>query len=489
MKEVLLINPGFSGSLQNPDSYKESIPIGIVYIGSYLDARGYKVRLVDCVTSSGYMDEIKQYLNSADIVGISAMTTQVEEGLKLSDYIKESDPSIPVVWGGAHPTLFPEETCADRAVDYVVWGEGEETFLELTLALEKGESLEKIKGLYFKKDGRSVNTGPRDLLPVDSLPPINWDLLKKDVMQRLILIPSHTSRGCPHRCAFCINCITKYKWRGMKPEKVLDELEVITDLFKNRKIRFWDENFFVNKKRAEAIIDGMIGRGIDVEWETTIRADYFNDRLVNHQFLDKLKRSGCYKLSMGAESGSQKILDLLQKEITVEDIKKSAVMCTEHDILPQYSFMIGLPHETYEDIMKTLDLIDGLLKINPKTEFLGPQPFRPYPGGILYDECVNLGWRGPDTLRSWAEIMKHEWNFLSPRDFPWVSDPDLVEALWPMINYALTDVGKSLNSALVVRNRFLKLAFIIDSRLRWRFKYYRNLYEFKLAKKILGIGR
>ncbi len=127
--------------------------------------------------------------------------------------------------------------------------------------------------------------------------------------------------------------------------------------------------------------------GLDIPWETTVRANYIKKGMIDDSFMERLKKSGCYLLSFGAESGSPAILKKIQKDINAEEILNSAKLCLKHNIIPQYSFMIGLPGESKKDMKLTLKLIDKLVKLSDKVQILGPQAFRPYPGSPLYEEC------------------------------------------------------------------------------------------------------
>jgi len=288
-------------------------------------------------------------------------------------------------------------------VDIVCYGEGEITTREIV----EGKNLSEINGIAYKKDGEVIVNPPRELHDPAKMPLFKWELVLKEILHNLYLIPSLTSRGCPHRCTFCINAILKNKWRARTAEQVLNDLEIIKskEYFQNKKLRFWDENFFVDINRAKEIINGMIERNLIMPWETTIRADYVKEGRVDDELMAKLKKSGCNLLSFGAEFGSPVILKKINKDIAPEDILNSAKMCLRHDIIPQYSFMIGLPGETKKDMM--IRLIDKLIKLSPKVQILGPQAFRPYPGSTLYEECKSAGWKEPESLEEWKEYSEN----------------------------------------------------------------------------------
>ena len=479
MSKVLLINPLFNISKENYDS---SISVGLLCLASYLDQKEIKVKIVDCVRQKDHLNLIKQELTDTDLVGMSVMTTQIPSALEISKIVKDSSRDLPVIWGGLHPTFFPKDTVRHDLVDIAVIGEGEKTLLEIV----KGQPLDQIKGIAFVKDDKVQINSERQLLDMNNIPLPNWDLIPREILDNLDLIPTHTSRGCPHRCTFCVNAIRKNRWRGRNSQNVLKDLEIIKNqwFFKDKPIRFWDEDFFVDKQRSLEIVQGMIKNGFNMKWEATIRADYLDDQFMDDSFLVDLKKSGCYLLSFGAESGSDVILKKLQKGITVDQIINSAKRCLKHGIIPQYSFMVGLPGETRKDINGTIKLIDQLIKLGDKVQILGPQAFRPYPGSVLYTECLASGWSAPESLEDWRKVVKDELNYLSPRNFPWLNDVDLVESLEAYVRFGAHTIKGALSSTIKT-NGLLKLGFILLCKLRWKLKFFKWPIEFKIARRVV----
>ncbi|MEK9158900.1 MAG: radical SAM protein, partial [Patescibacteria group bacterium] len=340
----------------------------------------------------------------------------------------------------------------------------------------------------YKDNGEIKINSSRPLLDPAAHPVFDWDMVPQKILYNLYLIPSLTSRGCPHQCTFCINAILKNRWRARTAEQVLRDLEIIKqkDYFVDKKLRFWDENFFVDIKRARAIINGMIERNLIIPWETTVRADYIKPDMIDDEFMARLKKSGCYLLSFGAESGSPRILKKIKKEVTPEQILNSARMCLKHGIIPQYSFMIGLPGEEREDMMKTLGLIDNLAKLGDNVQILGPQAFRPYPGSCLYEECLAAGWQAPQSLEQWAHLAENQLSYLSVKNFPWVKekDKDFVESMEAYARFGAHSIKSAMGSS-VSAGRVLKLGFILICQLRWKLKFFAWPMEFKLAKKFV----
>lgn len=364
----------------------------------------------------------------------------------------------------------------------MVYGEGEETVYELAT----GKDWPEINGIVFKRGSQIISNPPRELHDPAKMPLFNWDLVPREGLYNLRLVPSLTSRGCPHRCTFCINAILKNKWRARTTEQVLEDLRVIknADYFRGKKVRFWDENFFVDISRARAIIEGMIKNDLIVSWETTVRASYVKEGMIDDDFFAKLKQSGCYLLSFGAESGSSAILKKIQKDITAEEILYSAKQCLKYDIIPQYSFMVGLPGETREDMFMTLDLIDKLVKLSDKVQILGPQAFRPYPGSPLYEECKEAGWREPRSLEEWARLIEDELNYLSVKNFPWVKEKDFVESMEAYVRFGAHSIKNAMGSSVKAQTIF-KLCFILLCRLRWKLRFFRWPIDYKLAKRAI----
>ena len=477
MAKVLLINPPFNISKENYDS---SISVGLLCLASYLDQKGIEVKIIDCVRQKDHLNLISQELVNTDLVGLSVMTTQIPSALEISKIIKDFNRDLPVIWGGLHPTFFPKDTASHDLVDIAVIGEGEETLLEII----QGQPLDQIKGIAFVEDNKTRVNPERPLLGINSIPLPNWNLIPREILDNLDLIPTHTSRGCPHRCTFCVNAIRKNRWRGRNSQDVLKDLEIIKNqwFFKDKPIRFWDEDFFVDKQRSLEIVQGMIKNGFNMKWETTIRADYLDDQFMDDPFLADLKKSGCCLLSFGAESGSDVILKKLKKGITVDQIINSARRCLKHGIIPQYSFMVGLPGETRKDINMTIKLIDQLIKLDDQVQILGPQAFRPYPGSVLYAECLASGWSAPESLEGWKKVVKDELNYLSPRNFPWLDDVDLVESLEAYVRFGAHTIKSALSSTIKT-NKILKLSFILLCKIRWKLKFFKWPIEFKIARR------
>lgn len=250
---------------------------------------------------------------------------------------------------------------------------------------------------------------------------------------------------------------------------------------------FWDENFFVDRERAKNIICQMLAEKINIPWNTSTRADYFNKNHLDDELLSLMEKTNCDALSIGAESGSPKILKKIKKEVTPEEIINSAKQCLAYDIDPIYSFMAGLPGEDWTDTKKTLRLIDVLTKLRGRgrVKIIGPQTFRPYPGSPLFKECVAYGWKTPSSLKEWSRSMSGELNYLEPKQFPWLKHPLVIEALDVYVRLGANPLRHAWQLE-VGANKILKFAFLAVCRLRWKLKFFWWPIEYLLAKKFLA---
>ncbi len=415
-----------------------SFPVGPLYVGSYLVNHGYEVTILDANNfrhDKDFLDALDDVLSPALAVGLSVMTAQLPSALEISRYIMQRDSSIHIIWGGVHPSLFPEQTAKCKYVDFAVRDEGEITLLELLKALEGQKEPSKVKGISFKSDNHEqvITTEVRPFTDLNKLPPVKWELLEnirpgsKLKLSEIAQLTGRgvylqTGRGCPHRCTFCINSVLKNRYRDKRSDLVLREIKQLLDLGVDR-IWFTDENFFTSKERIREIIDGIEREGFTFKWYATMRANYLNPHYIDFDLAARLKQNGCEMLAIGAESGSPRILRLLKKDITIEQTLDAARFLHKVGLKASFSFMTGLPGEEKEDIFKTLRLIAEIAEIDDSFSFriLGPQVYRPYPGSELYLKCLKLGMKEPIAVEEWAKspYIRSE-TIIDPMAYPWI---------------------------------------------------------------------
>ena len=407
--EVLLVFPGKSKSPQ------PQIPLSLLHLASFLLRNRFQVRLLDLRIEK--IDEAK--IGDPLFVGISSIhSSQIHFGLEFAKKVRDSDLSIPIVWGGVHPTLLPEQTVSSKFVDIVVRGEGEATIVELARALKTSKPLDSVKGITYKEGEEIKNNPDRPPIDLDTIPiDLPFDLLPLDKYPTLKSGRFHiqTSRGCPHECSFCYNTVyNKRLWRGKSAKRVVDEIEYVLKKFpKVNIIDPIDDNFFVDTKRVEDICKGIIERRIGVRWRANCRFDYMSR--YSKEFIELLAKSGCKEIDFGGETGSNRLQALINKEVTTDQIIRSVENLKKWapSIEPFVSWMSGLPTETEEDLNKTCDLMDRMSEINPKTQHYGIFLYTPFPSPIF--GFLGPTFVPPQTLEEWG---KAEMFHFSP---PWHS--------------------------------------------------------------------
>lgn len=397
------------------------LPLSVLTVARVPAAEGYEVHIVSSALYDDPLAEVLSHAGDSICVGISAMTGfQIRDGLRIARAVKQRYPEVPIVWGGWHPSILPEQTLNDEAVDIVVCGYGDRTFPELVHALEERAELKGIKGLVVKnRDGSITRNAPRLLEDLDDLPSIPYHLVE---VERCFFvsefgkrtIPHISSYGCPHRCAFCVEpIVNQRRWKAFSAERVVEEWEMLWKRYGADGIAAIDSNFFVDKKRVYEICQGLLKKGVKIRWGC---ASGRIPQLVRYEpeIWEAMERSGCSTILVGSESGSQDALNLISKDMDVEETVRFAELAKRHHIKIFYSFMVGLPWssdlrrnrvEVEKEYRATLALIQRLLKVSDRNRFMYFM-FLPYPGAPLYDRAVQLGLQVPDSLEGWSDHLQ-----------------------------------------------------------------------------------
>lgn len=374
-------------------------PMGLLYVGGALKKAGYDVHLYH-ITSKEIEKTIEKIESLNPLfVGFSTFTgAQLTHSSKMSKILKERL-SCPMVWGGVHPSLLPEETLSEDYVDIVVIGEGEITAVELADALSNGSKLNDVAGIGLKsKSGKQFLTEDRPHLKNLDDYRIDWDLVNikkyfypfEDSKRAVNFI---TSRGCPHSCGFCYNFkFNKSHWRAHSKEFVVKELVALKDSYSVDGVVFSDDNLFVDKRRA---IDML--REINLPWHGDLRIDYVTEKLA-----EEIESVNCKEAFFGIESGSERILKLINKGITVPQVMRAAEIFAKHpDIIFDGSTIVGMPTETRKEVDMTLDLVLKLSDIHPRIR-VNIGLYLPFPGTPMFELARKNGFVPPKKTEDWA---------------------------------------------------------------------------------------
>lgn len=482
-KDVILIYPG------RKESARVYTPLSVMPLAGVLLENGYNPIIVDTRVD----DYRKIKLDNAICVGISTLTgTTIRYGLEVAKYIRMKNPSIPLVWGGVHPTLHPEQTIRNEYVDIIVRGEGEATLIELVKALEENRDLNLIAGLTFKRYGEIINTAEREFIDYDKVPLPPYHLLDERKYNLSSNFYYQSGRGCSHRCTFCD--VIKFHRRTIRQrsaETVIRDLETIYNQFHPAKITFIDDNFFPNKKRARQICELIVEKGLHISWEASCRADYF--ARYEDDFIQLIKKAGCDAIAVGAESGSQRILDIMHKDIKVEDIIITARRAQQFGIHLTYTFIIGVPRETKEDLLKTISLVDQLIEINSDINIAGLLMYTPYPGTPMFEEVLQSGYVPPQSLEAWGEFIINDKSQMCWHPKSYV---DFLERIAQMTRWRFESFPSIKNFAwAIIKFKPYSLLYHllnIPFHIRWKYKFFNLPLDIRfgafLRKRLFGYG-
>ena len=356
--KTLLINPRY----RKKGRY---LPLGLAYIASVLE-QSHDVRVIDNNVEDYTAEMIKKKIRqiSPEIIGITSDSLSFNNAEKIAALAKVTSNEIKVVIGGAHSNVWPRKSLQDNCFDICIYGEGEVTAPELWGKLEKGDSIKDVRGIAYKKDGKIIVNKRRKLIKnLDELPFPARHLFPVKKYSRMFLnlraIPTDTissSRGCPYSCNYCSNNIVYGKtYRFRLPKNIVDEIEHLIDNYGTRSVYFRDEGFTISKDRVIGICNELRKRRIEIEWACESRVDS-----VDKEMLVLMGKSGCRTIWFGVESGSQKTLEFLNKQITIDKIRKTFEICKKVGLSTGASFMIGVPGETIDDMHKTINFAHSL---------------------------------------------------------------------------------------------------------------------------------
>ncbi len=397
MDKIILIRPLFPKFLQpNP-------PIGLGYLAAVLEKEGYKIFIIDCGLLNISYNKVIEYLIRINplLIGISSMTVHYNEMKKLSRSIKEHSQlkNIPIVLGGVHVSFLPEESLKECNADFVIIGEGERTICELSNALRDKASLNEIKGLVFKSNGEIKINKPRELIEnIDELPLPAWHLIPPDIYPqdphgheyiRAPYAPILTTRGCPYKCTYCASTnLWGNKFRRRNPKYVVDEIELLVERYGVREIHIWDDNFTLNKKHVLDICDELLKRKLDIKLKCPngVRIDTLDEGI-----LLKMKTTGFYQITIAVESGSQRVLDSVNKKLDLKRVPKVVKLLRKIGIVSRGFFILGLPAETINSLHETLQY-SSKLGLDFASFFIA----QPIPGSKIFEK-----WRKTVNLQNW----------------------------------------------------------------------------------------
>lgn len=382
-------------------------PLGIAYLAAVLRKNDYDVKIIDVnslESDEEFRDKIRDY--NPGIIGFTAQTMNIEDAFYYTNIAKEVLPNIPIIYGGPHPSVMPEEILKNDNIDMCMVGESEISFLKLIKTLEGSEQLKDVPNLYYKDRGvikktercnfvedlDSLPWPARDMLPME-------DYLRKIPAPPMIMPYTHViiNRGCPFNCKFCqptSHTMWGRKVRYRNPKNVCDEIEHLIEEYKIKMIDIEADTFTVDKKWVKMFCEEYKNRKIQIPWIAAAKVGS-----VDYITLKAMKDAGCVAVSVGVESGSQEMLDKLGKGVKVGEIIQYFRWCNKLGLITNTSFMVGSPGETKQTLDATMRLIKEI-----KPDYFVSYITTPLPGTELYDVALN---EGIIDFKNYSELDKH----------------------------------------------------------------------------------
>jgi anaerobic magnesium-protoporphyrin IX monomethyl ester cyclase len=488
MNKVLLFNPRSAIA-------KHRIPNAILNIAASIDGQ-YEWVIVDGNCESDPYEKISEYLRTGEFkyIGFTVMPgPQVKQAIPFSRQIKEQFPDTIMIWGGYFPTSHYKTILNSGYVDFVINGPGDHAFPNLLNSLEKNTPYEFIKNIIYKSGNEIIKNGKEDLIEQDTLPPLPYDKLNEyySISQRYLgktylgnkTLAYHSSIGCPFTCSFCAVVPTyEARWKAKSAEHIYRDIKYIKEKWGADAIEFHDNNFFVSEKRTVEF--SKLIKPEKMAWWGMARIDTVDK--FKDESLALMREAGCKIIFFGAESGNDKVLKQLDKggTQTGDQIVRFAERMKKFDIIPEYSFVLGVPGPTPESVMEQINFDINFIKkvkeTNPKTEIV-LYTYSPVPteGSELYNEVLSNGFEFPKKLEDW---ISPQWERFDLRKNP----------LTPWLNAGMIEKIRDFETVLNgyyptvsdIRLNNLKRKIVRTvAGLRYKTNFYQYPYEIKLLQR------
>ena len=498
MHKVVLFNPRSANT-------KHRIPNSILQIGASIEGK-YDYVFVDGNMENNPWEHIDSYLSTGEFrfFGCTVMPgIQLQEAITITKRIKNVHPDTINIWGGYFPSNHYRSVLNSGYVDYIIKGPGDKAFPHLINSILNDEDISSIENLIYKKKNEFIHTPKATLFDQDMLPPLPYKNLNNfyplnNYLGKTFLgtrtAAYHSSVGCPFTCSFCaVVPIYEARWRGKSAPLIYKDIKYLIDEFGANAVEFHDNNFFVSENRTVEF-SKMI-QNEKINWWGEGRIDTI-DR-YGDESLALMRKAGCRMIFFGAETGNDAILKQMDKGGTqsAKQIKDFAARMKRFDIIPEYSFVLGLPAESAEKAMQQIDediaFIKEIKEINPQTEII-IYVYSPVPtdGSELYKKVKETGFKFPETLEDWLNPQWEKFDLRKNPLTPWLS-PDMVNkildfetvinAQYPTISdFKLTEFQKKIMrsiSSLRYKTGFYKLPYELKALQKFWLKYRRPEVE------------
>ena len=422
MKLILTTSPRAEGDLE-----RKGLPfLGIGYIAGYVEKFSHhQVEIFDAHTYGFNASQAAEKIleKKPDFIGVHSITDNRFKAISLAKEIKKRNKNVIVLMGGPHFSLTAKNAMEIvPEIDYIIKGEGEKAIVQFLDATEKKQNMRTVSGLVFRNQkGEITENSLSDLITnLDELPMPAWHLFDLKEYNKPIdgtnirSVGVLSARGCPNVCVYCANARSVLRLRS--PKNFVDEVEFLNKEYDYKGFDFWDDTLTMVNSHVRAICEDILKRNLDIVWYARARTN-----TINEDLLRLMRKAGCIRISYGVESGSPRILKIIKKNITIEQVLNAVRWSSEVGMTVVTNFMVNLPEETLDDLKMTINLIKELRQIKNSYPAYGFTVI--YPGTEL-------------------ELMAKEKKIM-PKDFSWNSpyhsekykvtgdDPSLFHMEWP----------------------------------------------------------
>jgi anaerobic magnesium-protoporphyrin IX monomethyl ester cyclase len=399
-RKVVFFFPSFASS-------EATAPLGILAVATPLLRSGYTIRLIDSTITPNYKQRVLEEVEDAICLCISLVTgPMIRETVEIARAVKAWNPDFPIILGGWHPSLLPKQTLDSDFIDIVVRGQGEVALLEIVQHLESRSAIELIPGIGFKRDRKLILTTERPLKPIVDSPPKAYHIADFDAYERVCgrrWAMYISSLACPYNCSYCTNAsVYGRKWNALPAEQFVAETVDLTRRYGLELLWVVDDNFLVDLDRARLVADGLVRAGANFKW--SIQATTNLTARLSVEDLKLLHRSGLQQICHGAESGSQKVLKLMNKGFqNFDTIYETARRCLEAGVRPSFNIIFAYPGEGPVERRQTIKFIMDMCRRHPGAEFW-TNIFTPYPGAPVMEHAEEFGIQVPTSFEGWADF-------------------------------------------------------------------------------------
>jgi anaerobic magnesium-protoporphyrin IX monomethyl ester cyclase len=397
-------------------------PLCLLSLASPLLQAGFRVSLIDGAITPNLEEVIGREVSDALCFGVSLLTgPMIRTAVEISLRVKEVQPDLPILFGGWHPSLMPEQTLQASFIDAVVRGQGELSLLETAQRLTEGRRLEGVRGVSHKQKGQIVHEPDRPVENVNNLPSPAYHLADFDAYARVRgkrEMGYASSVGCPYACNYCTDQVFyRRRFNAYRAERVIGEVLDLVQRYRLDEVAFLDSNFPVDVKRAIAIARGFLEHEVKFRWTVQASTDLLC-RMSDDDVL-LLGESGLSHMGFGTESASQEVLALMNKKHQrINDMFETARKTERAGIRVTFNIILGYPGETVKDRLETFRIMSDVARRYSNVSF-SPNIFTPYPGIPVWAQLKQMGVRQPESLEEWNDLP------LGKNILPWLQGDEL----------------------------------------------------------------